>query len=167
MSDAESPVGSPVADRSDHREDEEVASATQSPKAADSGDSDMLSELDEDEFVERPVDIDENVAKTLKAKRKASTGTALPKKKEGRRPRKRARDSGDDGEEDGGGERRPRKARTEGERRSAREAPEPEPEDEENLTPEERRRRALDRAIDAAVKNPVKRRRKKDEIVCH
>ncbi|KAM7201960.1 transcription factor iws-1 [Naviculisporaceae sp. PSN 640] len=175
MSDAGSPVGSPAADRSDHREDE-VASPAQSPKAAGSDQSDMLSEIDEDEFVqeeeeeddnvveERPVDIDENVAMTLKAKRKASTGTAVPKKKEGRRPRKRARDSGDDGDDDGGA-RRPRKARTEGERRTSRkEAAEPEPENEENLTPEERRRRALDRAIDAAVKNPVKRRRKKDEI---
>ena len=38
-------------------------------------------------------------------------------------------------------------------------------ENEENLTPDERRRRALDRAMDAALKNPNKRRRKKDEVV--
>lgn len=40
----------------------------------------------------------------------------------------------------------------------------PTPENEENLTPEERRRRALDKAMDAALKNPNKRRRKKDEV---
>ncbi len=63
-------------------------------------------------------------------------------------------------------ERRQRKSRTDGEARVQASAAEEDPEEnEENLTPEERRRRALDRAMDAAIKNPVKRRRKKDEIV--
>jgi transcription factor SPN1 len=52
------------------------------------------------------------------------------------------------------------------ERERAKDRKEPTPENEENLTPEERRRRALDRAMDAALKNPNKRRRKKDEVVC-
>ncbi|KAK4218928.1 transcription factor iws-1 [Rhypophila decipiens] len=163
MSDAGSPVDHP-----DHREDDEV-DAPQSPRADDAGDeSDLLSEIDEEQFDDyeeesKPVEIDENVAMKLKAKRKASTDTGAPKKKEGRRPKKRARGSADvDGDDDG--ERRPRKARTEGERRTRDEGKAPEPENEDHLTPEERRRRALDRAIDAAVKNPVKRRRKKDEI---
>ncbi len=41
------------------------------------------------------------------------------------------------------------------------------PENEELLSPDERRRRALDKAMDAALKNPNKRRRKKDEVVGH
>ncbi|KAK3694215.1 hypothetical protein B0T22DRAFT_64227 [Podospora appendiculata] len=136
-------------------------------------DSDLLSEIDEDQFddydptAERPVDIDENVASTLKAAKRKRTDVGTAKKpKEGRRPRKRARanDEVEGGDADDG-DRRPRKSRVDGERRTAarKEAPQRE-EPEENLTPEERRRRALDRAMDAAVKNPIKRRRKKDEI---
>ncbi|RYO76938.1 hypothetical protein DL766_008159 [Monosporascus sp. MC13-8B] len=130
-------------------------------------DSDALSEIDEDQFdeydanavriEERPVEIDEDVARTLKAgKRK---GTATKKPKEGRRQKKRARD----GEEDvPDGEilssKRVRKGAAESEK------PSPEPENEENLTPEERRRRAIERAARKEVKKPTKRRKKKDEV---
>lgn len=140
-------------------------------------DSDLLSEIDEDQFDEydpttenRPVDIDENVAKTLKAaKRKRTDSETTKKPKEGRRPKKRSR--GDDDVDIGENEfreRRPRKSRTDGEERRAakKDAVQKQQEEEANLPPEERRRRALDRAIDAAVKNPSKRRRKKDDIVC-
>jgi len=140
-------------------------------------DSDLLSEIDEDQFDNfdsgpAPVTIDENVTKTLKAaKRKRVDGEMVKKPKEGKRQKKRAR-SEDDDLGSGTGEmapRRPRKARTAGEGRSRAaaddSAPQQEEENEEDLAPEERRRRALDRAMDAAVKgNPNKRRRKKDEV---
>ncbi|KAK3311030.1 uncharacterized protein B0T15DRAFT_408516 [Chaetomium strumarium] len=136
-------------------------------------DSDLLSEIDEDQFEdydptleERPVEIDENVAMTLKAaKRKRTDGETTKKPKEGRRPKKRARANDDDGGELPERESRPRKARaTAGERRAVANEVEEEEVNEENLTPEERRRRAIQRAMDNALKNPTKRRRKKDDI---
>lgn len=149
-------------------------------------DSDILSDvgdLDLEEYdplkaniEQRPVDIDEDVAKSLKAtKRKRAEGETTKKPKEGRRPKKRRTEDGDevsaaDGTiiegkrrragagEGGGGEKKPKN-------RSKR--PSPEPENEENLTPAERRARAIERAMDAAVKGKSnKRRTKKDEVVC-
>lgn len=167
-------------------------------------DDSELSEVDEAEFADfdpttvalddRPlVDIDEDVARTLKASKRRRTdkdGEGKPKKpKEAKRDKpkkKRARPDVDAGAIDDGGDEydsgadgqiiegkrktKPKSSRIEGERRdkeSARERRrELEPEvNEELLTPEERRRRALDRAMDAALKNPNKRRRKKDEVV--
>lgn len=142
-------------------------------------DSDLLSEIDEDQFDNfdsgpAPVTIDENVTKTLKAaKRKRVEGETTKKPKEGKRQKKRARSEEDDfgsGHASDLGARRPRKARTaaEGRRtadRTGATQQQQEEENEEDLTPEERRRRALERAMDAAVKgNPNKRRRKKDEV---
>ncbi|KAK0628297.1 hypothetical protein B0T17DRAFT_588461 [Bombardia bombarda] len=170
MSDADSPVGSHA-----ERHDQDDAHNDHHDEASNDSDndSDLLSEIDEDQFddydpsAEQPIEIDENVAKTLKAaKRKRTDAEPAKKPKEGRRPRKRARggevEAGDAEET----ERRPRKSRADGERlAAARKEPPPRQEDnEEHLSPEERRRRALDRAIDAAVKNPSKRRKKKDEI---
>jgi len=148
----------------------------------ESGDDSDLSEVDEAEFAEfdpntvaledRPaVGIDEDVAKTLKAsKRKRAEGEAK-KSKEGKREKKKRprRDSDEDPdgmEVDGKRVRKPKRAEGDGDRDRPRERRKatPEPENEENLTPEERRRRALDRAMDAALKNPNKRRRKKDEV---
>jgi transcription factor SPN1 len=162
-----------------------------------------LSEVDEAEFAdfdpttvavaadERPVTIDDEVARTLKAAKRKRTdrdGEGGPKKpKEAKREkpkRKKIRtdldagaiddggdeyDSGADGEILEGKRRpKPKTTRTDGDRRdkerARRKEPEPE-ENDENLTPEERRKRALDRAMDAALKNPNKRRRKKDEVV--
>lgn len=151
-------------------------------------DSDILSDvgdLDLEEYdplkaniEQRPVDIDEDVAKSLKAtKRKRAEGETTKKPKEGRRPKKRRTEDGDEvsaadgtiiegkrrragaGEGGGGGEKKSKS-------RSKR--PSPEPENEENLTPAERRARAIERAMDAAVKGKSnKRRTKKDEVVCH
>ncbi|TAQ84575.1 hypothetical protein B7494_g7104 [Chlorociboria aeruginascens] len=139
-----------------------------------------LSEVDEAEFADfdpttvaledRPtVGIDEDVAKTLKAgKRKRADGDKKPR--EGHRDKKKKRrdeDEDADGEElDGKRIRKPK--RIDGGRKD-RDRPRerrktPEPENEEHLTPDERRRRALDKAMDAALKNPNKRRRKKDEV---
>lgn len=162
-----------------------------------------LSEVDEAEFAdfdpttvavaadEKPVTIDDEVARTLKAAKRKRTdrdGESGPKKpKEAKREkpkRKKTRtdldagaiddggdeyDSGADGEILEGKRRpKPKSTRADGDRRdrerARRKEPEPE-ENEENLTPEERRKRALDRAMDAALKNPNKRRRKKDEVV--
>ncbi|KAK8074345.1 transcription factor IWS1 [Apiospora phragmitis] len=134
-------------------------------------DSDALSEVDEDQFddydpaaaqiEEKPVEIDEDVARTLKAgKRK---GQAVRKPKEGRREKKRSRQQDDndgaDGEIQTGKRRRGAPAASS---RSERASPEPVPE--ENLTPEERRKRAIERAAAKDVKKPSARRRKKDEI---
>jgi transcription factor SPN1 len=138
-------------------------------------DSDLLSEVDEEQFdgydptsEQKPISIDEDVAKTLKASKRRRLGESDTAKKlrEGRREKKRRdRDDevmADDG--DTGGRRRVRKpVRSDGDRAahtSSRQTPE---ENEEDLTPEERRRRALDRAMDAAIKNPSKRRRKQNE----
>ncbi|KAK1777392.1 hypothetical protein QBC45DRAFT_416781 [Copromyces sp. CBS 386.78] len=183
MSDAVSPAGSPAAEPTEHHDEDQVNETHQDDGSNHGGDnedkdggndedhrdkdSDVLSEIDEEEFGDdygaRPVDIDENVAMKLKARRKTTTDTTK-KPKEGRRPKKRSRDDDDVDAADDDGERRPRKVRAEGERRARKEEEDRAAQAEENLTPDERRRRALERAIDAAVKNPTKRRRKKDDI---
>ena len=146
----------------------------------------LLSEVDEAEFADfdpttvaledRPlVGIDEDIARTLKAgKRKRADKDGEGKKpKEGKREKKKKSRRDDDDEDPDGeeidGKRIRKPKRIESDRRDRdkpRERRPPTPENEENLTPEERRRRALDRAMDAALKNPNKRRRKKDEVVC-
>lgn len=139
-------------------------------------DSDVLSEVDENQFEdydpttapieERPVEIDEDIAKTLKAsKRKRADGETVKKPKEGRREKKRRTDDdvSADGEVLEG--KRIRKGRADGGARRPREEEAPEPAEDETLTPEQRRARALERAMDAAIKGPTKRRRKKDEVV--
>ncbi|KAI1744754.1 hypothetical protein F4680DRAFT_405885 [Xylaria scruposa] len=173
MSDAESPAGSPAREEPLHEEapnddasakdlgDYDVAAAGDSDR-----DSDALSEIDEDQFEdydpsavrieERPVEIDEDVARTLKASRRK--GTATKKPKEGRREKKRARDRDD--EADGEVLTTKRVRKTGGGESSRKETPEPE--NEEHLTPEERRRRAIERAA-AKEKPKTKRRKKRDE----
>ncbi|KAG8413838.1 Transcription factor iws1 [Metarhizium acridum] len=142
-------------------------------------DSDALSEIDENEFEDydpetaniedRPVDIDEDIARTLKAtKRKRVAGDAPKKPREGRREKKR-RDRDDDVAMEDGSEadgKAPRRARRTGEGERRRAKPDtPEPENEEELSPEERRKRAIDRALDAAIKKGgTTKRRRKDEI---
>jgi transcription factor SPN1 len=143
-------------------------------------DSDALSEVDEDQLEDydpetaniedRPVDIDEDIARTLKAtKRKRVDGEApVRKPREGRREKKRRdRDEDvpmDDADDGAKKSRRPRRA-ADGERRARAKPSSPEPED-ENLTPEQRRKRAIDQALNAALKKPSgQKRRKKDEIV--
>lgn len=181
MSDRESLVGSPRESPADDGQEKELLDGV---AAADSDrDSDALSEIDEDEFEDydpetaniedRPVDIDEDIARTLKAsKRKRVEGDVPKKPREGRREKKR-RDRDDDmamedeGDTEGGnGQRRSRRAGAgDGERRRAKPSS-PEPANEEELSPEERRKRAIDRALDAAIKKGGStKRRRKDEIV--
>ncbi|KAF4338030.1 transcription factor IWS1 [Fusarium beomiforme] len=177
MSERDSPIGEhanePVNDGQEQEYEDAVA-------AADSDrDSDALSEVDEDQFEDydpetaniedRPVDIDEDVARTLKAtKRKRADGEAPKKPREGRRDKKRRdRDEDvdmDDADDGGKKSRRARRA-GDGERRQRSRAATPEPEKDENLTPAERKQRDLDRMLDAAIKKPSgPKRRKKDEI---
>jgi hypothetical protein len=150
-----------------------------SPEADDAGnnvnneedDSDALSELPEDEVEEydpatasiedRPVEIDEDVARTLKAsKRKPADGAEKRKPKESRRD-KRRRDDGADENGEGAGRPRKRRGGATGERQRKERTQSP---PDENLTPEERRARALSKQLDAAVKGPQKRRRRKAEV---
>ncbi|KAI1391794.1 uncharacterized protein F4822DRAFT_388450 [Hypoxylon trugodes] len=170
MSDADSAAGSPARNARDEDEqglgDYDIARADDSDK-----DSDALSEIDEDQFDDydpntaridekrpEPQVIDEDAARTLKAGRRK--GTATKKPKEGRRAKKRARDDDNDGAD---GEilhtKRVRKA-------PGADAPEQESEHEieENLTPEERRRRAIERAARNQTKPKGSRRKKKDEV---
>ncbi|KAF9769071.1 Transcription factor iws1 [Fusarium sp. DS 682] len=177
MSERDSPIGEhanePVNDGQEQEYEDALA-------AADSDrDSDALSEVDEDQFEDydpetaniedRPVDIDEDVARTLKAtKRKRADGEAPKKPREGRRDKKRRdRDEDvdmDDADDGGKKSRRSRRA-GDGERRQRSKAATPEPEKDENLTPAERKQRDLDRMLDAAIKKPSgPKRRKKDEI---
>lgn len=165
-------------------EDEVLAAGANDGDMSDR-DSDILSDvgdLDLEEYdplkaniEQRPVDIDEDVAKSLKAtkrKRAGAEGTAK-KPKEGRRPKKRRTEDGDEvsaadgtiiegkrrraGAGEGGGGEKKAKSRSK--------RPSPEPENDEHLTPEQRRARAIEKAMDAAVKGKSnKRRTKKDEV---
>ncbi|KAK5107571.1 hypothetical protein LTR62_001014 [Meristemomyces frigidus] len=156
--------------------------------AADALDSDNeseLEELDEKEFddfdpaalniPDKPVAVDaDNVGLLGVHKRKRTEAEELErkkKKKEGRRERpkkaKRVRAGVDDEDEpdfEGGPEmdgKRIRRGKGEGGVGKRREVRARSPENEDNLSPEERRRRALDRKIDEALKShraPTRRR---------
>jgi transcription factor SPN1 len=178
MSDRESPAGSPANEPVDDGKEQEFQDEV---ATADSDrESDALSEIDENEFEDydpetaniedRPVDIDEDIARTLKAsKRKRVAGDTPKKPREGRREKKRRDQDDDVGMEDGSEAdgKAPRRTRRggEGERRRAKPSS-PEPDNAEELSPEERRKRAIDRALDAAIKKGgTTKRRRKDEIV--
>ncbi|KAK3169907.1 hypothetical protein OEA41_009291 [Lepraria neglecta] len=151
----------------------------------------ILSDVDEAQFEdfdpnqiaieERPaIAVDEDNVKLLgRHKRKRTEGEVdgeKTKKNKGakrEKPKKvrKKKDSDDDdfsgGQELEGKRVRKKKAFTEGGEKVRKEKTKPrqaEPEDEEQLDPEERRRRALDRAMDAALKNPTKRRRRAGEV---
>ncbi|KAI0975914.1 hypothetical protein F4678DRAFT_286626 [Xylaria arbuscula] len=166
MSDAESPAGSPAREEENHvNEDLADDDIAADADAHSDRDSDALSEIDEDQFEdydpsavrieERPVEIDEDVARTLKASKRK--GTATKKPKEGRREKKRARDRDDEADGEVLTTKRVRKTAGSESRKET-----PEPENEEHLTPEERRRRAIERAA-AKEKPKIKRRKRKDE----
>ena len=178
MSDNDSAPASPVKDPvvNDGQEDEVQDAAA----AADSDrDSDVLSEIDENQFEDydpetaniedRPVDIDEDIARTLKAsKRKRADGEIAKKPREGRREKKRrGRDADEDLDLDGLDEPAPHRARRgDGERRIRAKPSSPAPQPEEELSPEEVRKREIDRQLDLAIKKPSSgRRTRKDEIV--
>ncbi|KAF2145919.1 uncharacterized protein K452DRAFT_304930 [Aplosporella prunicola CBS 121167] len=142
-------------------------------KGQDGGDESELSDVDEAQFeefdpdaVHIPVAVDEsNVGLIGVHKRKRADGEGeggRKKKKEGRREkprkgRKRREDEVSGGDAEAGGDER---------RSSRRKKPEKVvvEEDESNLTPMERRKRALDRAMDEALKAGKRTRRKKDGI---
>ncbi len=145
----------------------------------DSDDESLLSEVDEAQFadfdataVQVAPDL-ETLSKHIKAsKRKRAEGDVAPKKKEGRREKlKKSRRRADSDDGFTGGEeiegKRARKSKgaegTSKERR--RRAPAQEEINEEHLSPEERRRKDLDRAMDAALKRPSARRLRKGDIV--
>ncbi|OJJ63653.1 hypothetical protein ASPSYDRAFT_38261 [Aspergillus sydowii CBS 593.65] len=131
-----------------------------------SDDESILSEVDEAQFEDfdpenvdiedRPqLDIDEENLKLIGRHKRKRTGDeegSSRRKKEGRRKKSRrhAEDEGGGSDGDTGGRRRkPKKVDVE--------------EDDETLDPATRRRRALDRAMDEAMKKPTKRRARKQD----
>lgn len=145
--------------------------------ADDSDDESLLSEVDEAQFadfdptaVQVAPDFD-TLNKTIKVKkRKRVDGEeSVPKKKkektrEKTRKNRRRRDSdeGFSGGEEIDGKRSRKSKGGDGEKRTR---PAQIEVNDEDLTPEERRRRALDRAMDAAVKKSSGKRIRKGEIV--
>ncbi|RAL16838.1 transcription factor SPN1 [Aspergillus homomorphus CBS 101889] len=147
--------------------------------ANDSDDESILSEVDEAQFEDfdpenvdiedRPqLAIDEDNLKLIgRHKRKRTDGGEgegrSMRKREGRREKKSRRmreleEGGGGSDEEGGG-------KAGGRRRGATKKKEVPLEDDETLDPATRRRRALDRAMDEAMKKPTKRRfRKADGI---
>ncbi|KAL1969326.1 hypothetical protein VTN77DRAFT_9518 [Rasamsonia byssochlamydoides] len=132
-----------------------------------SDDESVLSEVDEAQFEDfnpddvaiedRPaLAIDEENLKLIgrhkRKRREGEEGEQPKKKKEGRREKKNRR------------LRESESADAESKRRKKDKRREATPEDEELLDPATRRRRALDRAMDEALKKPTKRRRKADGI---
>ncbi|OJI97281.1 hypothetical protein ASPVEDRAFT_36694 [Aspergillus versicolor CBS 583.65] len=131
-----------------------------------SDDESILSEVDEAQFEDfdpenldiedRPqLDIDEENLKLIGRHKRKRTGDeegSSRRKKEGRRKKSRRHaedeEGGSDGEA-GGRRRKPKKVEVE--------------EDDETLDPATRRRRALDRAMDEAMKKPTKRRARKQD----
>lgn len=154
-----------------------------------SGNESELSDVDEAAFEDfdpnsvaladpaerRPAVIDEEITKSLKAsKRKRPDGESKKKEAKRDRPKKKKRRE-EDADASGGEEiegkrsRKPKRASTSS-RNSKTDAQKAEAQKqkdaiaEENMTPAERKQKALDVIMDAAVKNPNKRRKKKDEI---
>ncbi|KAJ4398471.1 Transcription factor iws1 [Didymella pomorum] len=109
--------------------------------------------------------IDEDTVKQIGVhKRKRAAGEGEEPKKKKKRADKPRRKKNKDGDEEGGdlgeGGRKSRRSKKERPTRGAS----PDEETEANLTPEERRKRALERQMDAIVKSSSTRRRKKDGI---
>ena len=175
--------------------DAESAAREASPAGVDDGqhdetkevvageDSDLesiISEIDEKELEEydvdaaqlesRAVQIDEDIARSLKARKRTDGDGGQPRRPRERRREKRNRDEDTTTGGDGDAKRRRRNAgagRGAGGRGAGGrgEKAGPPPDKDEDLTPDERRRRALAKAMDLAMKNNVKRRKKKDEVV--
>ncbi|MCJ1374900.1 Transcription factor iws1 [Loxospora ochrophaea] len=165
------PIGNPTADMDEISDNDSVLSEVDEAQFEDFDPANI-------EIDERPaIAVDEDNVKLLgRHKRKrdradGGDGEGGRRKKEGKRekPKKsrKKKDADDDfsgGEELEGKRARKRKAATEGGEKRERVRRQPSPENEDNLSPEERRKRALDRAMDAALKNPNKRRRRVDGI---
>ncbi|KAF7589507.1 Transcription factor iws1 [Aspergillus hancockii] len=172
---ASEPASAPTPGASEEQEQENTAAISAESevedKANESDDESILSEVDEAQFEDfdpenvdvedRPqLAIDEDNLKLIgrhKRKRAEDGGERSTRKREGRREKKsrRMRDLEEAGRD---GEGRSKK-------REGRKRKEPTPEDDETMDPATRRRRALDRAMDEALKKPTKRRfRKADGI---
>ncbi|KAF2710901.1 transcription factor IWS1 [Pleomassaria siparia CBS 279.74] len=171
------PIGDAYQDMEVTDEKAEMPDQDDVEEAGLSDNESVLSELDDGQFDEfdagdiaienRPAqiidDTNVNLIGVHKRKRTEADGE-LPKKKKKRadKPRrKKAR--GDDevsGNEDSG-TRKSRRSKKEGKVRERAPADE---EEDANLTPEERRKRAFQRAMDEAVKPTSSRRRKKGDI---
>ncbi|CAI4214218.1 unnamed protein product [Parascedosporium putredinis] len=124
MSETESRVHSPTPAEDGTRSPapEKISDKGSESAPEDDRDLDQLSEIDEDQFEDydpetaniedRPVEIDEDIARTLKAARRQRTDAERPRKvKEGRREKKKRSRDGDtdaDGQDD---DARPRKSR--------------------------------------------------------
>jgi len=177
----------------DPGQDEEVTGTNEVDRdVAPSDDEDDLSEIADDEMDQLEEEFDpskitieqreaiaiddSNVGQLGVHKRKRADGEdggeRKRKKKEGRRdkPKKHRKRRDVDDDFEGGVEidgKRSRKSKEVGERKEKSRARKVQEDDEndESLTPEQRRARALNRAMDAALKNPNARRRtKKDGI---
>jgi len=143
--------------------------ADDADKLNDSDDESLLSDVDEavlDNFDENKLEIApdfEQLRSTKIKKRKRDEGDeGRPKKKERTREKTRRRRGGSEGAEGAEADLGRRRRGGAGGERKPRERVEI---DEETLPPEERRRRALDRAMDAAVKKSSGIRKRKGEIV--
>ncbi|KAK2836078.1 Transcription factor iws1, partial [Arthroderma sp. PD_2] len=186
MSESPEPrLDSPALDK-DEDENDVVLDKERDIAADISDDESVLSDVDEAQFEgfdpanvaidDRPaLAIDEENLKLVGRHKRRRTeedgdGQTKKKKKEGRRDKKSHRKKQDSEEFSGGEEmdgKRRRKRREGGGERAPRTSKKPvEPEiDEESLDPATRRRRALDRMMDEALKKPSKRRiRKADGI---
>ena len=148
----------------------------------DSDDDSLLSEVDEAQFadfdataVQIAPDL-ETLNRTIKAKKRkrpeGDDATKPKKRKEGTREKvKKTRRKVDSDDGFSGGEeiegKRSRKSKTGGDGQKERKRRPVEDEiNDEDLAPDERRRRALDRAMDQALKKSTSRRVRKGEIVC-
>ncbi|CBX90529.1 hypothetical protein IAQ61_002027 [Plenodomus lingam] len=114
---------------------------------------------------ERPAQaIDEDNVKQIGVHKRKRTGAdgeePRKKKKRADKPRRKKNKDGEDAAEDG--ERRSKRTKKAGRVRGA--SPDDDAEADANLTPEERRKRALNAQIDSIVKGNSSRRRKKDGI---
>ena len=181
------PIGDLYADTEVQQADEDQPHATEvvgeetMPLPQEDDDESDLSEIDEAQFEnfdpnaltieERPAELDpDNVNAIGKFKRKRGEGedSEKPKKKKKRdRPKKKRRDDDDQfsgGEEIEGKRRRKPTTSGDGEKRDRPRARARSPNLEENLTPQERARRELDRKMDESLKNPNRRRGKASGI---
>ncbi|KAL4809406.1 hypothetical protein BDV18DRAFT_132014 [Aspergillus unguis] len=158
----------PIVDKDDAEDNENEDETNQQEQENDlvgSDDESILSEVDEAQFEDfdaenldiedRPqLEIDEENLKLIGRHKRKRTGEeeGSRRKKEGRRKKSRRHAEEEEGASDGD---------TTARRRKSKKAEVEE--DDETLDPATRRRRALDRAMDEAMKKPTKRRARKQD----
>ncbi|MCJ1455656.1 Transcription factor iws1 [Mycoblastus sanguinarius] len=167
------PIGNPTADMDDLSDNDSLLSDVDEAQFEDFDPNQVAIE-------ERPIAVDEDNVKLIGRHKRKRDGEVdgeggKKKRREGKRekPKKVRKRKGSDDDDFSGGQElegkrvRKKKAFVEGGEKVRKEKPRVRratPENEEQLDPEERRRRALDRAMDAALKNPTKRRRRAGEV---